>query len=99
MIAPGTGGTVEPTDICVNILEKKFLGIAVASSISFVIIAINIILKKFVVDLLTWVKEATNSEKLASCTNGVFVVLYINTGFLLLLANANLTEHPPHFIT
>jgi len=36
---------------------------------------------------------------LASITNGVFITLYLNTGFLLTVANANLTEHPPHFIT
>jgi len=36
---------------------------------------------------------------LASNTNGVFLVLFLNTGFLLTIANANLTEHPPHFIT
>ena len=71
----------------------------IASSISFVIIAINIILKLIVVALLTWVKEPTKSAMLASNTNGVFIVLFANTGFLLLAANANLTEHPPHFIT
>lgn len=36
---------------------------------------------------------------LASNTNGVFIVLFLNTGLLLTVANANLTEHPPHFIT
>ena len=36
---------------------------------------------------------------LASITNGVFIALFLNTGLLLTLANANLTEHPPHFIT
>lgn len=36
---------------------------------------------------------------LANVTNGVFTALYLNTGFLLTMANANLTEHPPHFIT
>jgi len=32
------------------------MGLAVSSSISFVIIAINIVLKKIVVALLTWAK-------------------------------------------
>lgn len=75
------------------------MGLLVSSSISFAIIAINLILKKIVIALLAWVKEATKSEMLASITNGVFIALYLNTGFLLTVANANLTEHPPHFIT
>ena len=57
------------------------------------------VLKKIVIALLTEVKEATKSEMLASITNGVFITLYLNTGLLLTLANANLTEHPPHCIT
>lgn len=75
------------------------MGLAVNSSISFVIIAINIVLKMIITKLLTWVKEATKSEMLGSITNGVFIVLFLNTGLLLTIANANLTEHPPHFIT
>lgn len=94
-----TGKTVVAADICNIYTNVLHTGLAVSSSISFVIIAINLILKKFVIDLLTWVKEATKSEMLASITNGVFITLYLNTGFLLTVANANLTEHPPHFIT
>lgn len=93
------GKTVTPASICEIHLSIKYTGLLVSSSISFVIIAINLVLKKFVIDLLTWVKESTKSEMLASITNGVFITLYLNTGFLLTVANANLTEHPPHFIT
>lgn len=93
------GKTVPDTNICTKYLEVKYFGLAIKSSISFVIIAINIVLKLIVVKLLTEVKEATKSEMLASITNGVFVTLYLNTGFLLTAANANMTEHPPHFIT
>jgi hypothetical protein len=76
-----------------------FSGLIVSSSISFVIIAINLVLKGRVIALLSWVKDATNSVQLASITNGVFIALYLNTGFLLTFANANLTEHAPHFLT
>lgn len=93
------GKKVPAVDICLKYTEIKFGGLAVSSSISFVIIAINLVLKKIVISLLTEVKEATKSEMLASITNGVFVTLYLNTGFLLTVANANLTEHPPHAIT
>ena len=86
-------------EICRIQLGITIIGTAINSSISFVIIAINIVLKIIVVKLLTWVKEDTKSQMLASNTNGVFIVLFLNTGLLLLVANANLTEHPPHFIT
>jgi len=46
-----------------------------------------------------WVKESTKSEMLASVTNGVFITLYLNTGLLLTMANANLTAYAPKFIT
>jgi len=92
---------VLPVDerICTKYVEMTITGLACASSISFVIIAINLVLKKIVIKLLTEVKEATRSEMLASVTNGVFITLYLNTGFLLTIANANLTEHSPHWIT
>lgn len=93
------GNLVKPAPICEIHLGIKFTGLFVSSSISFVIIAINIVLKKIVTGLLTWVKEATKSEMLSSITNGVFITLFLNTGLLLTLANANMTEHPPHFIT
>lgn len=43
--------------------------------------------------LITWVQEDTYSERLASITNGVFVATFFNTGFLLLMVNANMSEH------
>jgi hypothetical protein len=55
------GKTVEAAKICDVHNDIKFKGLAVSSSISFVIIAINIVLKKIVVALLTWVKEPTKS--------------------------------------
>jgi hypothetical protein len=68
-------------------------------SISFLIIAINLILKKVIIKLITWVGEDTLSEQIASITNGVFYALFFNTGILITLVNANLTEHSPKFIT
>lgn len=50
------GKTVTPAKICDFHNGIKMMGLAVSSSISFVIIAINIVLKKIVVALLTWAK-------------------------------------------
>ena len=73
----------------------KILG----QSIAFIIIAVNIILKTLIIKLITWVGEDTVSERLASITNGVFYAQFFNTGFLLLMVNANMKEHWPHFFT
>lgn len=48
--------------------------------------------------MITWVGEDTFSQRLASITNGVFVAQFFNTGFLLLLVNANLGEQLPSHI-
>lgn len=76
-------------------LHGKVYGQAVA----FVIIAVNLILKALIIALITWVKEDTVSQQLSSITNGVFIAQFFNTGFLLLLVNANMTEHEPSEVT
>jgi hypothetical protein len=68
-------------------------------SISFLIIFINLILKKVIIGLITWVGEDTLSEQIASITGGVFYALFFNTGILITLVNANLSEHQPKIIT
>lgn len=78
-----------------DVIYSKVLG----QSISFIIIAVNLILKNAIIGLITWVGEDTNSEQLGSITNGVFYAQFFNTGLLLLIVNANLTEHSPKFIT
>lgn len=41
---------------------------------------------------IMWIKEDTHTVMLKSISNGLFIFFYINTGYLLLLAYANLTE-------
>lgn len=78
-----------------DVIYSKILG----QSIAFIIIAVNLILKNTIISLITWVGEDTNSEQLASITNGVFYAQFFNTGLLLLIVNGNMTEHEPYFIT
>lgn len=78
-----------------DVLVSKVFG----SSIAFLIIIINTILKTVIIKSITWVGEDTLSEQLSSITNGVFAAQFFNTGILLLLVNGNLTEHEPFFIT
>jgi hypothetical protein len=46
-----------------------------------------------------WERKLIVSRSLPSRTNGVFYAQFFNTGFLLLLVNAEATEHQPQFIT
>ena len=49
--------------------------------------------------MITWISEDTVSGQLASITNGVFYAQFFNTGILLLLVNANMTQYGPKAIT
>jgi hypothetical protein len=59
---------------------------------SFLIVAINSILRIIMITLIKWIGEDTYSQQLKSITNGVFVAQFMNTGFLMLLVQANLQE-------
>jgi len=56
------------------------------------IISINVILRTVTVKLITWIGYDTYSEQMTRIINGVFIVLFFNTGILLLLVNANLND-------
>ena len=50
------------------------------------------LLKQITIFLVTWIGYATHSEVMQKITNGVLLVLFFNTGILMLLVNANLSE-------
>jgi hypothetical protein len=56
------------------------------------IITINVVLRTITVKLITWIGYDTYSEQMTRVINGVFIVLFFNTGILLLLVNANLMD-------
>ena len=59
---------------------------------SFAIVAINTVLRLVLITLIKWIGEDTHSQQLKSITNGVFITQFLNTGFLMLLVQANLNE-------
>ena len=67
--------------------------------ITVIIIMFNQILTLTIIRLVTWIGYDTRSEELTKITNWVFIAQWFNTGFLLLLVNANMTEHNPAFFT
>jgi len=78
-----------------DIINSKILG----TSIAFIIVAVNVILKLVTIKLVEWVGEDTESCQKALITKSVFYAQFFNTGFLILIVNANLTEHDPHGFT
>lgn len=68
-------------------------------SISFIVIGINVILKYTILYMVMYIGEETASQQKATVTRGVFMAQFANTGFVILLVNANLTEHFPTEIT
>lgn len=77
------------TDYRKDMMWSKLLGNLVA----FFIIGVNAILKILIIKLIIWIGEDTFSKRLTSITNMVFAAQFFNTGILLLLVNANLSEH------
>jgi hypothetical protein len=56
------------------------------------IIAINYVLRLFIIKCIMYIGKPTESEQTELITDGVFIVQFFNTAILLLLANANLAE-------
>jgi hypothetical protein len=56
------------------------------------IVAINFILRLFIIKLIIYIGKDTESEQTRLITNGVFIVQFFNTALLLLMVNANMNE-------
>jgi hypothetical protein len=84
---------VEPIAICAIYFSDKLWSTALGTAISFIIIIVNTILKIITIKLVEFIQEDTLSEQLSSVTIYVFVAQFFNTAFILLLVNANLSEH------
>lgn len=59
-------------EVCQAYFEDKKMSMILGTSISFIIIIVNTILKMVIINLITWIGEDTVSEQLSSITNGVF---------------------------
>jgi len=94
-----TKSKTEKVPVCKMYFSDKLMSMILGTSISFIIIFVNVILKMSIINLITWVGEDTVSEQLSSITNGVFYAQFFNTGILILMVNANLTEHEPKALT
>ena len=78
--------------VCQAYIDSLFPTLIFTNGIMVLIIAINVILRTITVMLITWIGYDTYSEQMTRIINGVFIVLFFNTGILLLLVNANLSD-------
>lgn len=81
--------------ICLQYQNDKLLSKILALSVTVIVVAVNVILKKIVVALVSWIGEDTVSQQKASVVKGAFLGQFFNTGFIILIVNANLSEHHP----
>jgi len=62
------------------------------NSIKYLIIIINTVIRMIVIKIIALVGIDTESSQMKYTTDAVFVCIFFNTGFLLMLCNANLSE-------
>lgn len=64
----------------------------ISNGITIVIIGVNLILKKVTIILVKWIGYDTHSEVMAKISKAVLVAVFLNTGILILIVNADLSE-------
>lgn len=85
--------------ICYNVREDKYWSSVLSVSISFIVVGMNIILRYAVMYLVQWVGDDSLSTQKGRMVQALFVAQFFNTGFIILIANANLSEHEPKALT
>ena len=96
----GVGGQVMyEQPVCLEYANDMLYSKLIGQSIAFIIVAINVVLKLVIIELIKWVGEDTCSAQKSSITEYVFLAQFFNTGFLITLVNADLTEHHPYWLT
>ena len=78
--------------ICLEYYEQIMPTLFFSNGITVAIVVINVCLKKITIFLVAWIGYDTHSEIMTKITNKVFLVLFFNTGILMLMTNANLSE-------
>lgn len=81
--------------ICLQYQNDKLFSKILALSVTVIVVAVNTIIKKVVVALVGWIGEDTVSQQKASVVKGAFIGQFFNTGFIILIVNANMREHEP----
>lgn len=85
-------GHQDTQEICSLIATDKIKGLVANQMVTIGIVAINFILRMFIIKLIIYIGKDTESEQTRLIANGVFIVQFFNTALLLLMVNANMTE-------
>ena len=67
------------------------------TALSYILIGFNYILRTVCIKLVDWIAYDTETIRLSKTTSVTFWVQFFNSGILLLLINANLSEQPFSF--
>ena len=73
-------------------MDAKIPALIAYNGVTVFIVALNYALKFIAISLISWIGYDTHSELMTKITNGVFIVLFFNTGILLTAVNANLSD-------
>jgi hypothetical protein len=68
-----------------------------ASALSYIIIGFNYVLTQLCIAAIDWVGYKTETVRLSESTTVTWIVQYFNTGIILLLVNANMSDQPISF--
>lgn len=84
--------TTVSAKICHNYILDIGKLLVMNNSIKYIIIIINTVIRMVVIKIITLVGCDTESSQMKYTTDAVFICQFFNTGFLLMLCNANLAE-------
>lgn len=82
----------ENLTICEEYENLGYKSIMINVGISLFVVILNEILTRVSVKMITWIGFSTFSEQYTSISNCIFVLTFFNTGIIVLLANADLSE-------
>ena len=85
-------GVEKSVPMCKFYQETRWKIIAMDESIKNLIIIINTVIRMLVIIIVNNVGYMTESNQMKFITNSVFICIFFNTGFLLMLCNANLGD-------
>lgn len=80
----------QESPVCEKYTEESYKMKTMNESIKYIIIIINTILRMIIIAIIDKVGLDTQSKEMVFVTNAVFLATIFNTGFLLLIVNANL---------
>lgn len=85
------------TPICGELKSKVNLVYLLTSALSYLLIGLNYVLRMVCIMMVDWIGFPTETQRLSKTTSVTFFVQFFNSGVLLMLINADLSEQPFSF--